>query len=72
MVNSRNEADISPLIDSTCQSDGQWSKNILDYQCLGSVIFVLIIYIIVNYNILQKLLMRTINLILKISILRMR
>ena len=49
MVNSRNEADIAPLIDSTCQSDGQWSKNILDYQCLGSVIFVLMIYILVKY-----------------------
>ena len=48
MVNSKNEADIAPLVVSTCQSDGQWSKNILDYQCLGSVIFVLMIYILVK------------------------
>lgn len=40
MVNKKNEADIAPQVVTTCQIDGQWSKNILDYQCLGSAIYI--------------------------------
>ena len=40
MVNTKNKAEVAPLVVSTCQSDGQWSNNILDYQCLGSTIYI--------------------------------
>ena len=36
IVHSMNEEDIATTIVSICQSNGQWSKDIFDYQCLGS------------------------------------
>ena len=35
IVNIKKGNDIASSIVSTCQLDGQWSKNILEYQCLG-------------------------------------
>ena len=47
IVNSMNEEDIAPTIISTCQSNGKWSKDIFDYQCLdGSSLFYLMIYVV--------------------------
>ena len=35
-MNTKDSDDVAPTLNSVCQSDGQWSKDILNYQCLGN------------------------------------
>ena len=47
-MNTKDSDDVAPTLNSVCQSDGQWSKDVLNYQCLGNPNVSLSSFVVVN------------------------